>query len=434
MPRITRQNSIKVVLIFAVFLVFLFNGIGLLRFKFHVGSDISIQQGLLTQMLQYGTLTLPEAMKTPEFLVFVLIGLTLCILLPLLSPVKASILTLLAMIPPVYMNYAGPTQNTLLPMEYSLLTILMLFVVNVLISYFVETHAKQKLIAVFGQYVPAAVVGDISKQLGKLSLDGESRELTVIFCDLKNFSGISEQLNPKQLVQFLNEFFTAMTKILHEHGATIDKYMGDAIMAFWGAPLPQPDHAQRAVMAALHMQKELENIRMAFKHKSWPDISMGIGINTGVMNVGNMGSEFRIAYTIVGDAVNLGSRLEPLTRIYKVDTIVSESTKHAANNTLFKELDLVQVRGKQVLTRIFNPICAIQEADKSLQEHLELHDEALQCYYAREWDKARSMFQRLQPQVPDYAEYYALIISRIDTHREQPPPDDWGGETRYYAL
>jgi len=238
MPRITRQNSIKVVLIFAVFLVFLFNGIGLLRFKFHVGSDISIQQGLLTQMLQYGTLTLPEAMKTPEFLVFVLIGLTLCIFLPLLSPVKASILTLLAMIPPVYMNYAGPAQNTLLPMEYSLLTILMLFVVNVLISYFVETHAKQKLIAVFGQYVPAAVVGDISKQLGKLSLDGESRELTVIFCDLKNFSGISEQLNPKQLVQFLNEFFTAMTKILHEHGATIDKYMGDAIMAFWGGAAP----------------------------------------------------------------------------------------------------------------------------------------------------------------------------------------------------
>ncbi|MCI0590386.1 MAG: adenylate/guanylate cyclase domain-containing protein [Gammaproteobacteria bacterium] len=405
-----------------------------MRFKFNLGSDISIQDGLLDQMLQYGAVSLPEAVKTPEFLVFVLIGLTLCISLPLLSPIKASVLTLVSMIPPVYMSYAAPTKNNLLPMEYSLLTVLMLFVVNVLMGYFIETHAKQKIINLFGQYVPSEVVGKISKQAGKLSLDGESRELTVIFCDLKNFSAISEQLNPKQLVQLLNGFFTAMTKILHEHGATIDKYMGDAIMAFWGAPLVQPDHAERAVLAALHMQKEILNIRTAFKQKGWPEIGMGIGINTGVMNVGNMGSEFRVAYTIVGDAVNLGSRLEPLTRVYKVDAIVSESTKQAVDSILFKELDLVQVRGKQVLTRIFQPLCPNDEADEALIEHLERHDEALQCYYRREWENARSMFKRLGNQNRDYAGYYALLIEKIDAHRESPPPDDWEGETRYYAL
>ncbi|MBF8270204.1 MAG: adenylate/guanylate cyclase with Chase sensor, partial [Gammaproteobacteria bacterium] len=182
--------------------------------------------------------------------------------------------------------------QTLVPMEYSLLTVLILYSVNVLISYFRVTHARQKIIEVFGQYVPPDVVSEINKHPGQVNMEGESRRLTVFFCDLQNFTGTAEQLNPKQLSALLNEYLSSMSEILFKHGATIDKYIGDSIMAFWGAPLPQADHARRAVLSSFAMHEKIQHLSEQFINKGWPGPKMGIGMNTGMMNVGNMGSRY----------------------------------------------------------------------------------------------------------------------------------------------
>ena len=284
---------------------------------------------------------------------FLCVGAFLCVLLPLLNPIKASVITFIAVLPPLAVEYATPGVAHLIPMEYTLLMTLVLFSVNVLINYFLDTHEKQKIISMFGQYVPPQIVEAISRSPKAFSLEAEDRELTVLFCDIRDFSAISERLDPRQLAQLLNQYFT---DILHRHGATIDKYMGDEIMAFWGAPLEQADHPVRALESGLAMLEALHGLNATFEKRGLPTIDIGVGINTGVMNVGNMGSRYRIAYTVVGDAVNLGARLEGLTRIYDTKIIVSESTMAANPDYEFRELDHVRVKGKGQATRIFEPV------------------------------------------------------------------------------
>ena len=355
---------------------------------------------------------MPGLYTSPEFITLLISGLALALLLPVLSPLVASTLPLLATLPPVWFNYTSPAQQAPVPMEFSLLTILMIYAVNVLVSYFRETHEKQRIVAIFGQYVPPQIVTEISRHPEHVNLAGEARRLTVCFCDLKNFSSVAEQLNPRQLALLLNEYFTAMTEILYRHGATIDKYIGDSIMAFWGAPLPQADHARRSVLATFDMQKELLDLSDKFTTRSWPALSMGVGINTGIMNVGNMGSRYRIAYTVVGDAVNLASRLEALTRTYAVANIVSQATMEEVEGILFRELDLVQVKGKHNKTKIYEPVCLEAEADRAVHDMLQFHNEAMACYYESQWDKAEKLFAYLANRYPEDG-FYPVMLETI---------------------
>jgi adenylate cyclase len=425
------RHKIRIVLILLVFLVFLLHVTGLVEFRLDLGSDLALRFNVLTQMLDQGAV--PEILKSGDFIIFALTGVVLSVLLPVLTPIQASALTFVCMVLPIYHEYAYPLKKDFIPFEYTLLTILILFAVNVLASYFAETHAKQKLLSVFGQYVPREVVDSISRHPENFSLEGEARELTVFFCDIMNFSRISELLDPRQLAQMLNTYFTEMTRILHRHGATIDKYIGDAIMAFWGAPLPQPDHATRALGAGIEMQRALERLREDFSKRGWPQLNVGIGINTGVMNVGNMGSQFRVAYTVVGDAVNLGARIEHLTRNYAAGIIVSEATRNAIPDMVFRELDHVRVKGKGAATRIYEPLCSAVQADQVLRDALEQHREALQCYYNGEWDQAIELFTELKrSRLP--APYYDVMISRVMALKAQPPPGDWGGITRLESV
>jgi adenylate cyclase len=203
--------------------------------------------------------------------------------------------------------------------------------VGLLAQYLTEAHARQQLKSVFGQYVPPEIVDEMSRNPDEdFSVEGESREMSVLFCDIRSFTTISESLPADELKQLLNHFFTPMTRIIFERRGTIDKYVGDMIMAFWGAPVQDPGHRQHAVEAALEMLDQVVAMRPELSERNWPEINIGIGINTGMMNVGDMGSEYRRAYTVIGDAVNLGSRLEGLTKYYGVRLIVSETTVRAA--------------------------------------------------------------------------------------------------------
>ncbi len=412
-------------LLLAVLLIFLGNAFGLFNINFGL-AGMRVHGALLTQLLDGHLLA---TLLRADVLVFLVLGAALTLALPLLSPVAASMLTFAAMLPPFYVAWAVPLPPPLIPMEYTLLTILMLFAVNVLVSYFIETHERQKLIAAFGQYVPPTLVAEINRNPLAFSMAGQARELSVLFCDIQRFSQIAEHLEPQALAEMLNLYLTAMTAVLHRHGATIDKYIGDAIMAFWGAPLPQEDHASRAVAAALAMQAQMVQVRADCARRGWPELTIGIGINSGMMNVGNMGSRFRVAYTVLGDAVNLAARLEALTRYYGAAILIGDATRAACAGLVCRELDHVRVKGKGRATRVYEPVSATAQ-DGALDAR---HQAALNAYYAGAWVDARAQFTALRDSAAA-APYYEIMLARMHG-RERPTEWDgivnFGGEFNY---
>ena len=409
MKALFRTHLIQIIIIFLILLLFLANISGLLEISVRSGPVFSLRTLHTSNDSEYFF----RLITSLDFLLLLFTGLILTALLPVLTPVRASILAVICVIPPVLINLAYVNRQSLVPMEYSLLTVLILYSVNVLISYFRVTHARQKILEIFGQYVPPDVVSEINKNPGQVNMDGESRRLTVFFCDLKNFTGTAEQLNPKQLAALLNEYLSAMSEILFKHGATIDKYIGDSIMAFWGAPLPQSDHAMRAVLSSFEMHNKIEKLSEQFLKKGWPGPHMGIGMNTGMMNVGNMGSRHRIAYTVVGDAVNLASRLEGLTRVYNVPTIVSEATLSECTGILFRELDAVYVKGKHKSYKIFQPLCLQHEVNNTLHRQMADHKQAIENYHTENWEAARVIFKQLAMERKEDG-YYPVMLSKLD--------------------
>ncbi len=362
-----------------------------------------------------------------EFILLVLIGLLLTFLLPRLSPLWLSAATLGTAAAVVATNMiAWSHADLVLPLATPLMLILLLFVFHVAWGFFVETRGKRQLAKLFGQYIPPELVEEMDKAPEEVSLAGESREMTVLFSDVRGFTSISENLEPEELTSLMNAFLTPMTRVIHQHRGTIDKYMGDAIMAFWGAPLSDADHARHALFAARDMQQTMKALQPEFERQGWPPLEVGIGLNTGVMNVGNMGSEFRMAYTALGDAVNLGSRLEGLTRTYGVDLIVNETTRHAVPEFEYRELDLVRVKGKDRPVHIFEPVAPVDEIDRETRKVLKRYHAALERYRERDWDAAERELFSLSRDFP-HDQVYAMYLDRIMYCRNHPPPDDWDG-------
>ena len=307
-----------------------------------------------------------------------------------------------------------------------MLLIVLIFMLHMTYGYFIESRGKRQLANLFGHYIPPELVDEMSKSPEEYSLEGETREMTVLFSDVRGFTSISEGMDPKQLTQLMNALLTPMTRVIHKNRGTIDKYMGDAIMSFWGAPLADPEHARHALDAAMEMMDELKIMQADFKQRGWPDVNIGIGLNTGNMNVGNMGSEFRMAYTVLGDAVNLGSRLEGLTKNYGVNIIASENTINEIPEYLSRELDLVRVKGKNEPVAIFEPIGHRNDLDESAISELNAYRQALSHFRAQSWDKAEADFFNLRQVNPERL-LYQVYLDRIKFYRREPPGNDWDG-------
>jgi adenylate cyclase len=273
-----------------------------------------------------------------EFVLLVVIAVSMALLLPLVSPLLAAAGTLGFAAMVTSGTFIAWNSNLILPLASPLLLIVLIFMLHMTYGFFIESRGKRQLANLFGQYIPPELVDEMSESPQEYSLEGENREMTVLFSDVRGFTSISEGMDPKQLTQLMNALLTPMTRVIHKNRGTIDKYMGDAIMSFWGAPIADSEHARHALYAAMEMMHELKIIQQDFKQRGWPDVNIGIGLNTGNMNVGNMGSEFRMAYTVLGDAVNLGSRLEGLTKNYGVNIIVSETTRAEIPEFVFREL------------------------------------------------------------------------------------------------
>lgn len=393
----------------------------------NVYAGVEIHANMIAGILDQNIKQRPAYTLGAEFLLILLTGLLLALLLPAFTPLLATIFTIGVMACYVALNLAAwQFANLVLPLASGLLLISTIYVLNMTYGFFIESRGKRQLAGLFGQYVPPELVDEMAKNPEAISLEGESREMTVLFSDVRGFTNISEGLDPKQLTQLMNEFLTPMTHVIHDNRGTIDKYMGDAIMAFWGAPLADSQHASHAVKAGMEMLTNLNNLQAQFKARGWPEIKIGVGLNTGVMTVGNMGSEFRMAYTVMGDAVNLGSRLEGLTKNYGVQMIVSEFTREKAPEYIYRELDIVRVKGKDKPVVIYEPVCAAGEECKSLKDELKLYRETLKLYRAQNWDLAEMQFINLQKLHPQ-RHLYAMYIERIAHYRQNPPGAGWDG-------
>jgi len=254
--------------------------------------------------------------------------------------------------------------------------------------------------------------------------------LTVMFCDMRNFTRVSEALSPDDLRALVNRFFSSMTAVIGAHRGTLDKYIGDALMAFWGAPLADAEHAEHAVRAARAMGRALEPLNADLRARGLPDIGVGIGINTGLVCVGDMGSNMRRSYTVMGDAVNLSSRIEALTRHYGVQVLVGEATRQAAGERLaWVEVDRVRVKGKQQSVTLFTPLPEAAPGAPPFDEEMRLWVLALGAYRLQHWDEAQAAIDGLCSRFPTSPlnTLYRQLAERIAQHRRSPPPPDWDG-------
>jgi adenylate cyclase len=383
----------------------------------------NIIQGILDQRVLHQ----PAYTKGFEFVLLSIIGLSLILALPFLSALWGLIISLSTVISIIAFNLIAWSEYQLvLPLATPILLTVLLFILQMTYGFFIESRGKRQLAHLFGQYVPPELVDEMSIKMEDINLDGEIKNMTVLFSDVRGFTTISEGMEPKALTDFINGFLTPITGIIHEQRGTIDKYMGDAVMAFWGAPLDDQQHALHAMNAAMLMMQRMDSLQKEFIAKGWPGIKIGVGVNTGSMNVGNKGSEFRVDYTILGDAVNLGSRLEGLTKIYGVDIIVGEATKHEVPEYEYRELDRVRVKGKDKPVIIYEPLGLIEKVDKSIRKDIKRFHIALKFYRNRNWDEAEQEIFALGS-VDKERKIYQIYLDRIMEYRNSPPPNDWDG-------
>ena len=293
------------------------------------------------------------------------------------------------------------------------LSVVAVYGVAVLLGYVASRQRALQMRAMFSQYVPEAVVARLVERPDLLKLGGEARELTVMFTDLANFTAMSELLTAEATVEVLTEYFNAMTSIIHRYGGTVDKFIGDAVMAFWGAPLDDTHHAENAVRAAMDMQLAMDALAHQLTDRGLPPIAMRIGVHTGRVVVGNIGSQSRFSYSVIGDAVNLASRLEGANKAFGTGILVSDATARALPaDILVRLLDKVRVKGKSQSIAIYTPC---QDANLA-----SLSAEAVETFYAQHWAASTSALNRVLLLKPHDAAAMRFL-SRIVEVRDQSP-------------
>ena len=392
---------------------------------------VETHANLIAGLLDGQLATRPDYAVGYELVVLVLSGLTLALALPLLSAARAVALSALVVTGVIGLNtWLYLAHGLVLPLASALVMAGLAFALNMSYGYLVESRAKRELAQLFGTYVPPELVDEMVKDPDAYGMDASTRELTVMFCDMRGFTQISETMPPTELQALLNTVFSRLTRIIRGHRGTIDKYMGDCVMAFWGAPVDTPDHARLSVQTALEMAEEIRLINREREASGLAAIGVGVGLNTGDMCVGDMGSDVRRSYTVVGDAVNLGSRLEGLSRLYGVDTVASESTRRQAPGFVWQELDLVRVKGKAQTVAIHTPLCAREHMSAELDDELREWQRALKAWRTQDWDACDVHLLNLQ-RLNAKKVLYRLYAERVVSMRRSPPAPGWDGSTTF---
>lgn len=367
--------------------------------------------------------TLAQQLVTISLIVFLS-----CFIFYFLSPLKATFAFggIFLFVVVIWAQIA-PQLGRMVDIFYILLGVALSYVVIFVYRYATVERARLKIEKAFSHYVSKDVVAEIKKHPEMLHLGGEKRVMTAFFSDIAGFTTVSETISPEELVRLLNEYFAAMTKILFRYGGTLDKYEGDAIMAFWNAPSLQPDHAKRACATALKMQQHLSILRLKWKKEGNPDIRVRMGINTGDMIVGNVGSQDRFDYTIMGDSVNLSSRLEGANKHYSTYMMVSESTYADSKEDFeFRELDLLKVKGKTQAVKVYELLAKKGHLEENMQRILPHYKAGLEAYYQRKWDYALTHFNKILEIKPEDGPTN-IYVARCQVFKAKPPAENWDG-------
>lgn len=392
---------------------------------------VEIHANLLSGMMSQNFKEKPAYTMGAEIILLLIGGLVLALLMPFLSPVRATLVALLAMLMIIGLNYLVYTRvDIVLPLASSLMMTAALFTLNMAYGYFVESRSKREFTALFGQYVPPELVDEMAKNPTRYSMEPQSADLTILFSDVRGFTTISESLSPDDLRSYINQYLTEMSAAISDRRGTLDKYIGDAVMAFWGAPVPDAEHARQGVITAMEMQKAAHSLNQEFRGRGWPDLKIGIGVNSGNVRVGDMGSKVRRAYTVMGDPVNLASRLEGRTKEYGVGILVGEATEKQVKDVVFRELDRIRVKGKNEPVAIYEPICMEADADKKVKDELKMWRDTLKAYRAQAWDQVEVNLLNLTRANPD-CYLYEKYADRVVKFRKNPPGPGWDGVTTF---
>jgi adenylate cyclase len=397
---------------------------------------VEVHAQVIDQVLQDWFLTRPDWALGAELIFIGISALMLAVSLPRLGVVTAGALAVFALLAAwggSWWVYRSP--HLLLDPAYPSLVILLVYGSSTVQGYLRSEQARREIKRTFSRLMAPALVEQLAAHPEQLMLGGENREMTILFSDIRGFTSIAEGLGPQELTTFMNAFLHPMSEVVMAHDGVIDKYIGDCIMAFWNAPLPDPRHAANAVAATKEMRVTLLALnaererRAAADRQPFKPIRIGIGINTGECCVGNMGSHRRMEYTVLGDSVNLASRLEGASKTYGVDLILSESTAVQVPDEPLAELDLIRVKGKDQAVRIFTLLDFETDAARArVAATLARHREIRAAYLAQAWDRALALIDGAATQeLFGLGPLYALYRERITQFRSEPPGADWDG-------
>ncbi|MBI5971385.1 MAG: adenylate/guanylate cyclase domain-containing protein [Deltaproteobacteria bacterium] len=388
---------------------------------------VEVHANIIDNMLAGDFIRRPDWVILFDVLAMLIPGVILSIIIPRLRPLFTALITFA--LSGVYVFFNGYMFTYLgywVAEVYPLFNIYFVAGSVTVFQYITEEKKKRAIKGAFSQYVSPSLVNEILKDPDKLSLGGEEIRMTVLFSDIRGFTTISEGLKPKVLVKLMNDYLTPMTDIVLKNGGTIDKYMGDAIMAFWNAPIPQEDHYMRACRTALEMLKRLRELQIEWEKAGIPKIDIGIGISTGKAVVGNMGSTMRFDYTVIGDMVNLGSRLEGLNKEYGTSVIVPKFTAlDVKEEFVIRELDYVRVKGKDKPIQIFE-LVDYRPGNDRVNEAVQRFEAGLRAYRRKDWDEAEGQFNAALSMRPE-DKPSQVYLSRVKNLRDAHLPEDWDG-------
>ncbi len=324
-------------------------------------------------------------------------------------------------------QYLFSVQGLIITLIYPLLVMLVLHISITVYHFFRESRQKRFIRHAFSQYLAPSVVKKLIESPENLELGGEERYITAFFSDVQGFTSISEKLTPSEIRDLLNEFLTEMTDIILKYEGTVDKFEGDAIIAFFGAPNQMENHAKVACKTSIDMQKRLADLRKKWREEQRPEMKMRIGMNTGMAVVGNMGSKNRMDYTMIGDTVNTAARLEGMNKVYGVYMLISHATcKEAGDEIMTRELDLVSLVGKKEAVKVYEVVGYPEDADENLKKLLALYADGLAAYREMNWDKAIEYFENALKLRSDDGPSKTML-ARCKNFRENPPDANWGG-------
>lgn len=332
--------------------------------------------------------------------------------------------------------YLFAEQRILFDAGFAVASMLVLYMLLTYVGYAREEESRRKVRSAFGHYLAPALVERLADDPDRLRLGGEKRDMTVLFCDVRGFTAMAEQLDAEALTDLINRLLTPLTDVIMRHGGTVDKYMGDCVMAFWNAPLDDPDHARNACRAALAMTELMEPLNAqlaadaAAGGRHYPPLRVGVGLNSGEVVVGNVGSAQRFDYSVLGDEVNLAARLEGQSKIYLVDVVMGENTVARAPEFATLELDLIRVKGKREAVRVYTLLRDETLRNGNAFQALKgLHGEMLAAYRGQRWDEAQEKLDACRKLIDgvEVGGLYDLYAMRVKEFMAAPPGPDWDG-------